>query len=99
MHHRASGILALVMLLAGCTTTDPSDVEVAAKSGSRLKRVRMVGEDGISVPWPDQLWDSARGDMCVPKFSRAASEGACVPTHGPSDYTVRYLDGACTRPP
>lgn len=90
--------LAFVMVLVGCTTTAPSDVEVVAKSGSRLKRVRMVGEDGISVPWPDQLWDSARGDMCVPKFSRAASEGACVPTHGPSDYTVRYLDGACTRP-
>ena len=89
--------LLLLLLVAGCAT-DPSEDYVTAKSGSRLKRVRMVGEDGISVPWPDHLWDSARRDMCVPKFSHAANEGACVPTHGPSDYTVRFLDHACTRP-
>lgn len=96
---RPLGFVGLSLLLvAGCTTTDPSEGDRTAKSGSRLKRVRMVGEDGISVPWPDNLWDSARRDMCVPKFSRGANEGTCVPTHGPSDYAVRFLDYACTRP-
>jgi len=76
MSRRPLGFVGLlVLLVAGCATTDPSEGELTARSGSRLKRVRMVGEDGISVAWPDNLWDSVRRDMCVPKFSRAASEG------------------------
>lgn len=98
MSRRPLGFVGLlVLLVAGCATTDPSEGELTARSGSRLKRVRMVGEDGISVPWPDNLWDSVRRDMCVPKFAHAGQEGACVPVHGPSDYTVRFLDYACTR--
>ncbi|MFO0640357.1 MAG: hypothetical protein U0183_14155 [Polyangiaceae bacterium] len=58
----------------------------------------MVGEDDISVPWPDRLWDSARSDMCVMSTVRPGAGGVCIPVHAKYEPRPRYIDRRCTQP-